>query len=134
MWLCCHCSCSYPRTPPRVAETDRKCGNHAVGEGGGRPDMPRLSVSFDMTETEWFDDAACRDVDTDIFFPVSESQADAAKAICAVCPVREECLEYALETRPGDGVYGGLTPTERHRLIRRRQKAARKQREARPAA
>jgi WhiB family redox-sensing transcriptional regulator len=96
--------------------------------------MPRLSVSFDMTETEWFDDAACRDVDTDIFFPVSESQADAAKAICAVCPVREECLEYAIETRPGDGVYGGLTASERHRLIRRRQKAARKQREARPAA
>ena len=86
-----------------------------------------------MTQTDWFDDAACREIDTDIFFPTSEAQADEAKAICAVCPVREECLEYALEIRPGDGVWGGLTATERHRLIRRRQKAARKSREARPA-
>jgi WhiB family transcriptional regulator, redox-sensing transcriptional regulator len=97
--------------------------------------MPRLSVnSVDITSTDWFDDAACKDVDTDVFFPASESQAGAAKAICAVCPVREECLEHALAVRPGDGVWGGLTATERHRLIRRRQKAARKQREARPAA
>ena len=83
-----------------------------------------------MTQTDWFDDAACHEADTDVFFPVSESQSGPAKAICAVCPVREECLEYALETRPGDGVWGGLTPTERHRLIRRRQKAARKARTA----
>jgi WhiB family redox-sensing transcriptional regulator len=61
-----------------------------------------------------------------VFFPVSESAAGEAKAICATCPVHEQCLEYALETRPADGVFGGLTVTERHRLIRRRQKAARK--------
>jgi len=97
--------------------------------------MPRLSANaLISTPVDFFDDAACRDADTDVFFPVSESQADQAKAICAACPVREACLEYALETRPGDGVWGGLTPTERHRLIRRRQKAARKAREARSAA
>ncbi len=92
--------------------------------------MPRLSIDLTQAETDFFDDAACRDVDTEVFFPASESQAGPAQAICAVCPVREECLEYALETRPGDGVWGGLTPTERHRLIRRRQKAARKARTA----
>ena len=79
------------------------------------------------TPSDWYDDAACRDADTDVFFPVSESQAGPAKAICAECPVREACLEYALEARPPDGVWGGLTPIERHRLIRRRQKAARKE-------
>ena len=93
--------------------------------------MPRLSVSTeDLNSTGWFDDAACREVGTDVFFPTSEAQAVEAKAICATCPVREECLEYALVTRPGDGVWGGLTATERHRLIRRRQKAARKARTA----
>jgi WhiB family redox-sensing transcriptional regulator len=80
--------------------------------------------------TPWFDDAACRGVDTDVFFPVSEAHAEEAKAICAICPVREECLEFAVETRPPEGVWGGLTPIERHRLVRRRQKAARKQRGA----
>jgi WhiB family redox-sensing transcriptional regulator len=97
--------------------------------------MPRLSANaLISTPIDFFDDAACRDADTDVFFPVSESQAGAAKAICATCPVQAACLEYALETRPGDGVWGGLTATERHRLIRRRQKAARKAREARSAA
>jgi len=90
--------------------------------------MPRLP--FPSSRTDWFDDAACRDVDTDVFFPVSEAESGAAKAVCATCPVREQCLEFALEARPGDGVWGGLTAQERHRLIRRRQKAARKAREA----
>jgi WhiB family redox-sensing transcriptional regulator len=89
--------------------------------------MPR--IPFVPKPTPWFDDAACRGVDTDVFFPVSDAHADEAKAICATCPVREQCLEFALETRPAEGVWGGLTPIERHRLIRRRQKAARKERE-----
>jgi WhiB family redox-sensing transcriptional regulator len=90
--------------------------------------MPRRTLT--PISTDWFDDAACRDADTDIFFPPSDAHADAAKAICAGCPVREACLEFALEVRPADGVWGGLTPIERHRLIRRRQKAARKARTA----
>lgn len=90
--------------------------------------MPRLPITH--PETDWFDEAACRGVDTDVFFPVSDAQADKAKAICATCPVREQCLEYALEVRPPEGVWGGLTSVERHRMIRRRQKAARKARGA----
>jgi WhiB family redox-sensing transcriptional regulator len=92
--------------------------------------MPR--IPFTAPQTNWFDDAACQGADTDVFFPLSASgeAAAEAKAICATCPVRELCLEHALENRPPDGIWGGLTPIERHRLIRRRQKAARKQRGA----
>jgi WhiB family redox-sensing transcriptional regulator len=93
--------------------------------------MPRLTAT--PTRTDWFEDAACRDADTTVFFPVSDAASETAKSICAQCPVREECLEFAVATRQPDGVWGGLTPIERHRLIRRRQKAARKQR-SRPAA
>lgn len=64
-----------------------------------------------MTSTDWFEDAACQDAPTDVFFPASESHSDVAKAVCAVCPVREECLEHALAIRPSDGVWGGLTPS-----------------------
>jgi WhiB family redox-sensing transcriptional regulator len=85
-----------------------------------------LSIS---TPADFFDDAACRTADTSVFFPVSESDAGPAKAICAQCPVREQCLEFALEVRPSDGVWGGMTPIERHRAVRRRQKAARKEKE-----
>jgi WhiB family transcriptional regulator, redox-sensing transcriptional regulator len=81
----------------------------------------------------WQDDAACRGSDTSVFFPAAEADAEDAKKICASCPVADACLEHAISTRQPDGVWGGLTPTERHRLIRRRQKAARKAR-ARNAA
>ena len=92
-------------------------------------DMARPQIL--PTRTDWFDEAACRGTGTDVFFPVSEGDADGAKKLCATCPVREECLEHALSMSPApEGVWGGLTRIERHRLTRRRQKAARKARGA----
>jgi len=76
--------------------------------------------------TTWRREAACRDLDTGVFFPLSEADAGPAKEVCAVCPVREECLEFALVTHQGDGVLGGLTETERRRLGRGRREAARR--------
>ena len=78
------------------------------------------------TDVRWRDDAACRGHDTDDFFPATDEEAGPAKAICGACPVREECLEFALATRQEDGVWGGLTETERRRLRRRRRESARK--------
>ena len=72
----------------------------------------------------WRQKAACRGVDPDIFYPVSDDDAEAAKAICVTCPVREACLEYALVNRERDGVWGGATERERRRLIRQRRKTA----------
>lgn len=73
----------------------------------------------------WREDAACRDQDTAIFFPNNEAGATLAAEICATCPVREQCLEFALQTRQVDGVWGGLTEPERRRVRRRRMAAAR---------
>ena len=75
---------------------------------------------------DWRKDAACRDLDTAIFFPDVEEDSGPAQAICATCPVREACLEFALITRQDDGVWGGLDENERRRVRRRRQEAARK--------
>ncbi|MFP5377693.1 MAG: WhiB family transcriptional regulator [Acidimicrobiia bacterium] len=72
----------------------------------------------------WRQRAACRGVDPDIFYPASDEDAEEAKGICAVCPVREACLEYALANRERDGVWGGATERERRRLIRQRRKSA----------
>ena len=73
---------------------------------------------------DFFADAACKGADTAVFFPVSENGGAEAKAICAGCPVAAQCLEYAIETHQPDGVWGGLTAVERHRLVRRRQEPA----------
>jgi len=69
----------------------------------------------------WRDYSACREWPDVDFFPFSEDvQAiSRAKEVCAVCPVAEECLMYAIETRQGDGVWGGHTPKERTKLRRK---------------
>jgi WhiB family redox-sensing transcriptional regulator len=85
-----------------------------------------MALTNPRTDVEWRDEAACRDEDTDIFFPLTDEDAGPALAICATCPVREECLEFALITRQDDGVWGGLTETQRRRLRRRRREQARR--------
>ncbi len=69
----------------------------------------------------WRFQARCADSDPDLFFPIGSTgpavrQAMRAKAICTGCPVRRECLEWALDTEQPHGVWGGLDEHERHRL------------------
>ena len=80
------------------------------------------------TDGGWFDNegAACLGVDPNLFFPVqgeAPGKVPAAKAVCAGCPIREACLEFALE-HPQAGVWGGLTADERGRLRRRKRGAS----------
>ncbi|MFF1451216.1 WhiB family transcriptional regulator [Streptomyces sp. NPDC058274] len=72
----------------------------------------------------WRDAAACRSVDPDLFFPVGTSgpallQIQEAKAVCRGCPVRDACLQWALDTSQTIGVWGGTSENERRALKRR---------------
>lgn len=67
---------------------------------------------------EWYDRAECNGVSSDVFF--EEAYERSAKKICEVCVVQRECLEYALETRQDDGIWGGKNKKERLRIVRRR--------------
>lgn len=68
----------------------------------------------------WRDHAACKGMPRDLFFPkhVGKSTTAAAKQVCASCPVREDCLDYATRTRQTFGVWGGLSEKQR-RTVRR---------------
>ena len=77
-----------------------------------------------LTNQTWRQLAACRGVEPDIFYPASDEEAEAAKAVCGVCPVRQPCLEFALANRERDGVWGGATEKERRRILRQRRKSA----------
>ena len=66
---------------------------------------------------DWMDDALCREIDAELFFPEYTTPTEAKKA-CALCRVQTECLTYALE-RPVMGVWGGTTERERQRMRRR---------------
>jgi WhiB family redox-sensing transcriptional regulator len=76
-----------------------------------------------MTALDWQDDALCRQVDTDLWFPPPGGTPAPAKAICRRCPVQFTCLELAVANDIEHGVYGGTTPTERRHLQRHRQTA-----------
>ncbi len=72
-------------------------------------------------DINWRESAACNGVDSAVFFPDSEDPKDAvaAKKICGECPAVAECLQYALATNQGAGVWGGLDEGERRRMRRR---------------
>ena len=71
-------------------------------------------------DLKWKLDGACRWVDPELFFPASDAEAEPARQVCAQCGVRQRCLQYAVEIRDFEGVWGGLTGPERRSLERRR--------------
>lgn len=72
---------------------------------------------------DWRAQAACSGYPNTLFFPTSDLGDDGvvarAKAVCAVCPVIEDCLEYALETNQRAGIWGGTSEQERKSLRRK---------------
>ncbi|MEU1853952.1 WhiB family transcriptional regulator [Streptomyces sp. NPDC019990] len=58
-------------------------------------------------------------VDSSRLIPLKPAR-DAAKALCAACNVRTACADYAIDNGLRDGIYGGLTVSERDQLARQR--------------
>ena len=73
-----------------------------------------------MRDLEWMEDALCAQIAPDIFFPEPSQRAEAerAKQFCRRCPVRKQCLEYAVANKFVDGIWGGTTGNERARIWR----------------
>jgi WhiB family redox-sensing transcriptional regulator len=72
-----------------------------------------------ITDTDWGDRGLCKSVDPEELFVEGAAQ-NRAKAVCTGCPVRTECLAYALDQRIEHGIWGGMTERERRALLRRR--------------
>jgi WhiB family redox-sensing transcriptional regulator len=71
-------------------------------------------------DTEWMALGECADKPPSLFFPSDGVGVDVARRVCAECPVRSECLEYALANRIDHGVWGGTSERERRRIIKAR--------------
>ncbi|WP_298322076.1 WhiB family transcriptional regulator [Haloactinopolyspora sp.] len=96
-------------------------------------DAPSVGRARSMLDAPWWEYAACRSVDADLFcvpdgVPLrrKREQERQAKAICSRCPVQKSCLEEALERDEQHGVWGGMDTSER-RQLRRRMTAERRQ-------
>ncbi len=75
-----------------------------------------LNQPTDEKRRDWRNSAACRGVDTTLFFPGQGEPVGEAQDVCALCDVRVECVEFALESRQRFGIWGGTTERERRRL------------------
>ena len=68
---------------------------------------------------QWAAKGSCATSDPDALFVKGAAQ-NRAKAVCRSCPVRMECLSFALDNKIQFGVWGGMTERERRALLRRR--------------
>jgi WhiB family redox-sensing transcriptional regulator len=80
---------------------------------------------------EWQYEGSCRRVDPAVFFhpegergPARRRRDEAAKAVCASCPVITQCRQHALTVREPYGVWGGMTEDEREAYYAQAKKAA----------
>jgi WhiB family redox-sensing transcriptional regulator len=71
-----------------------------------------------IEQLPWASEAKCLNADPDVFFPEKGGSTREAKRICSECPVRDECLEYALEEDERFGIWGGMSERERRKLKR----------------
>jgi WhiB family redox-sensing transcriptional regulator len=84
-------------------------------------------VALRTAEDVWQRRAACRGPESALFFPPTlpearldrEAREERAKQICQACPVRGECLDFALSIREPHGIWGGLNELERRELLER---------------
>ncbi|MGH9104927.1 MAG: WhiB family transcriptional regulator [Acidimicrobiales bacterium] len=98
---------------------------------GARAVPPRWAGGYAPLDgaPRWRSEAACRQLPTELFFPVghgprAQAQTDLAKGICKSCAVQAECLDYALATNAHYGVFGGLAEDERRAVRRQRRSFA----------
>jgi len=84
--------------------------------GRRRPSLRELTP----IDEEWRTLAACAGADPEAWFPAADNNNHGeyilAKSICATCPLRVPCAEYAIENLEAHGCWGGLTPRERQKI------------------
>jgi len=80
-------------------------------------------ATFLAGNAEWMDTALCgRSAHPEWWFP-TDGAAAVAVAVCGRCPVRVDCLEYALANRIEDGIWGGESAPARRRIARQRRRS-----------
>jgi WhiB family redox-sensing transcriptional regulator len=73
-----------------------------------------------VLDTDWMATGNCAEKPPSLFFPSDGVGVEVAKRVCTDCPVRSQCLEYALDNRIDHGVWGGTSERERRRLLKAR--------------
>lgn len=82
----------------------------------------RVYTDNNLAPETWMVDAACANTDPDLWFPQHGDlpTAERAKSICRDCPVRAQCLEFALRTGQTAGIYAGYSAKSLQALRRKK--------------
>ena len=109
-----------------IRSTAQSNGNNVNQRNQPAVGSVEVEVTVDETPDEyaWMFHARCRGINPAEFFPSDGTGVETAQRVCAACPVRSECLEYALVNRIEHGVWGGASERERRRILRRRRDIA----------
>lgn len=83
-----------------------------------------------LSEMRWYDRAACRGLDVELFYAEEPGSTSQALRICGSCPVREPCHETAMAEREPFGVWGGTPGRQRRRIFRREDRLRRRRQRA----
>ena len=95
-----------------------------VGLGPGRREPVWWWDDYPAGPGRWVRHAACGTVGGD-WFPDGAIDLSWERAVCAACPVQQDCLAYALEAGVEYGIWGGYTATERAELLQQHQREPR---------
>lgn len=102
------------RSNPRPIVAAPTSNRHAVGRVRGTPEPIALHNS--ALPGDWKLAAACRGIDTDLFFPRRGQDQTDVKVICETCPVRVECRDYSLGVGALlQGIWGGQNERQRRK-------------------
>lgn len=83
-----------------------------------------FKAAFNVDELEirsWQQEALCAETDPEAFYPERGGSTRDAKMICALCSVRETCLETALKNNEHYGIWGGMSERERREILKNRE-------------
>ena len=83
---------------------------------GGTPGAQVGLADLHVGHQTWREQANCATVGPEPFYVDKGGSNREAKMVCAACPVRQECLDYAMANDERHGLWGGLSERERHRL------------------
>jgi WhiB family redox-sensing transcriptional regulator len=83
---------------------------------------PDEYIEYILEARDWIDKGLCRGADPDLFYPERGESTREAKSVCAICPVKRECLEYGVSNVEKFGIWGGASERERRAIRRRRRK------------
>lgn len=79
-----------------------------------------LAEALGIHIPDWYADALCAQIGGDEWFPEKGGTTHHAKKVCLACPVREQCLEYALDREEDHGIWGATPPRDRRKLKKNR--------------